>query len=191
MAPSTGLLRHSKEGSLQRPLDWGQRKALEKIDADLAARARARTAALAAGRIGLAEGGPWLLLASGEPGPVRAGRKPTWFVNGRGMTFTVIPGPVEFVMGSPASEQGHYPNETQHRRRIGRTYALATKAVTVAQWKQFLKERPRMPQNYGPQYSPQEDCPINGVNWFMAAAYCNWLSEKEGIPREQWCYPEK
>jgi formylglycine-generating enzyme required for sulfatase activity len=20
--------------------------------------------------------------------------------------------------------------------------------------------------------------------------YCNWLSEKEGIPREQWCYPE-
>jgi formylglycine-generating enzyme required for sulfatase activity len=22
-----------------------------------------------------------------------------------------------------------------------------------------------------------------------AAAYCNWLSQREGIPREQWCYP--
>ena len=159
MAPSTGLLRHSKEGSLQRPLDWGQRKALEKIDADLAARARARTAALAAGRIGLAEGGPWLLLASGEPGPVRAGRKPTWFVNGQGMTFMVIPGPVEFTMGAPASEQqAPRLDVTQHRRRIGRTYALATKAVTVAQWKQFLKERPRMSPDYGPDYSPEEDC---------------------------------
>ena len=24
--------------------------------------------------------------------------------------------------------------------------------------------------------------------WFLAARYCNWLSEQEGIPREQWCY---
>jgi formylglycine-generating enzyme required for sulfatase activity len=24
--------------------------------------------------------------------------------------------------------------------------------------------------------------------WFEAAAYCNWLSEQEGIDREQWCY---
>jgi formylglycine-generating enzyme required for sulfatase activity len=134
-----------------------------------------------------------LLLATGEPAPVRAGREraPSWFVNGQGMTFTLIPGPVEFDMGSPASEKGHRLYETRHRRRIGRTYALATKAVTVAQWKQFLKERPGMPQDYGPEYSREEGCPINGVNWFMAAAYCNWLSEKEGVPKEQWCYPGK
>jgi formylglycine-generating enzyme required for sulfatase activity len=24
--------------------------------------------------------------------------------------------------------------------------------------------------------------------WFEAAAYCNWLSEQDGIGREQWCY---
>jgi hypothetical protein len=29
------------------------------------------------------------------------------------------------------------------------------------------------------------------VSWFDAAAYCNGLSKKEGIPKEQWCYPEK
>jgi formylglycine-generating enzyme required for sulfatase activity len=26
------------------------------------------------------------------------------------------------------------------------------------------------------------------VTWYDAAAYCNWLSEQEGIPKEQWCY---
>jgi len=27
-----------------------------------------------------------------------------------------------------------------------------------------------------------------GVSWFGAAAYCNWLSKQEGLPKEQWCY---
>ena len=26
------------------------------------------------------------------------------------------------------------------------------------------------------------------MTWYEAAAYCNWLSQKEGIPEEQWCY---
>jgi formylglycine-generating enzyme required for sulfatase activity len=26
------------------------------------------------------------------------------------------------------------------------------------------------------------------VNWYDAAAYCNWLSEQEKIPKDQWCY---
>ncbi len=26
------------------------------------------------------------------------------------------------------------------------------------------------------------------MTWYDAAAYCNWLSEQEGIPKEQWCY---
>ena len=27
-----------------------------------------------------------------------------------------------------------------------------------------------------------------GVSWYDAAAYCNWLSEQEGLPKDQWCY---
>ena len=30
--------------------------------------------------------------------------------------------------------------------------------------------------------------PANIVTWYDAAAYCNWLSEQEGIPKTQWCY---
>ena len=26
------------------------------------------------------------------------------------------------------------------------------------------------------------------ILWYDAAAYCNWLSREEGLPREQWCY---
>lgn len=29
---------------------------------------------------------------------------------------------------------------------------------------------------------------MNRVSWYRAAEYCNWLSEQEGIPEDQWCY---
>src|SRR5262249_22557499 len=62
---------------------------------------------------------------------------PRWYVNGQGQTFVVIPGPVEFTMGSPLSEADRFANEVRHRRRIGRTFALAAKAVTVEQYRRF------------------------------------------------------
>jgi formylglycine-generating enzyme required for sulfatase activity len=27
------------------------------------------------------------------------------------------------------------------------------------------------------------------VDWYTAAAYCNWLSKEERVPPTQWCYP--
>ncbi len=29
---------------------------------------------------------------------------------------------------------------------------------------------------------------MTGVDWYQGANYCNWLSEQEGLPAEQWCY---
>jgi len=29
------------------------------------------------------------------------------------------------------------------------------------------------------------------VTWYMAAAYCNWLSDREGLPQKEWCYEPK
>jgi formylglycine-generating enzyme required for sulfatase activity len=73
--------------------------------------------------------------------------------------------------------------ERRHRRRIARSFAIATKEVTVGQFQLF---RPKHEYNKG--YSPSADHPVNMVKWFDAAAYCNWLSAREGIPEDQWCY---
>jgi formylglycine-generating enzyme required for sulfatase activity len=113
--------------------------------------------------------------------------KPQWYLNGEGQTMVVLPEPVPFRMGSPPSEAGHQPKEQLHRRRIGRTFALAAKPVTLEQFKRCHKNY-RKGTEYYPQYAPTEDCPVHGTDWYSAAGYCNWLSEQEGIPPEQWCY---
>ena len=43
-----------------------------------------------------------------------------------------------------------------------------------------------MPSN--DRYSPDPKGPMNHVSWYHAAAYCNWLSQQEGLPKDQWCY---
>jgi formylglycine-generating enzyme required for sulfatase activity/serine/threonine protein kinase len=115
--------------------------------------------------------------------------KHRWCVNGQGQTFTLIEGPVEFLMGSPETEAGRDDDETQHRKRIPRSFALATKPVTVAEFRQFLAANPAVRHNYTARYNPDDDGPILSVTWFEAAQYCNWLSKEEGIPQDQWCYP--
>src|SRR5262245_58958065 len=63
---------------------------------------------------------------------------PQWYVNGQGQTIVVIPGPVEFVMGSPLTEGERRGDELQHKRRIARSFALAATAVTKEQFLRFL-----------------------------------------------------
>src|SRR5262249_15777180 len=97
------LLRHGKEGPVARPLDWGQRKELERIDRALATKAS-----------------PVLT----GPGGKR------WYVNSQGQTMVLIPGPVEFGMGSSLSDPERFDDERPHLRRIPRSYALASRPVT-------------------------------------------------------------
>jgi formylglycine-generating enzyme required for sulfatase activity len=110
-------------------------------------------------------------------------KAPQWYVNGQGQTMVAVPGPVKFLMGSPLAEQGRQAGELLHMRRITRTFALAAKPVTVAQYRRF-------DNGYAvpPEYAGGPDLPAVNVDWYMAASYCNWLSEREGIPRDQWCY---
>ena len=109
---------------------------------------------------------------------------PQWYVNGQSQTMVVIPGPVEFVMGSPTTEVDRRDEEPQHKKRIGRTFALAATPVTK---EQFLRFRPTFMHNEFKRY-PEPTCPIGGVVWYEAATYCNWLSQQEGLPAEQWSY---
>jgi formylglycine-generating enzyme required for sulfatase activity len=111
---------------------------------------------------------------------------PRWYVNGQGQTMVVIPGPVEFVMGSPPTEAGRHDDEIQHQKRIGRTFALCAKPVTVEQYRRFESGDPLTAEHIR-----TAGFPVVGISWFMAAKYCNWLSKGEGIPEDQWCYEIK
>jgi formylglycine-generating enzyme required for sulfatase activity len=129
-------------------------------------------------------------LATGE---VKGDRQ--WYVTARqGHTLAVIRNPAEFTMGSPKHEPGRRPGETPHRRHIPRSFAIATKEVTARQFREFLKANPGVSHDWGPteKFAPDaesDDGPVIGVTWFAAAQYCRWLSEREGIPKEQECYP--
>lgn len=114
---------------------------------------------------------------------------PQWYVDGQGNTLVVIKGPVSFQMGSPRSEVGrqddiyHQDIEHQHEHRIGRTFALANKSIAIEQYWRFKKD-----DELGTKYTRMAELPVIRVSWIEAAAYCNWLSEQEGIPKEEWCY---
>jgi formylglycine-generating enzyme required for sulfatase activity len=119
-------------------------------------------------------------------GPV-GGRR--WYVNGQGQTFAVILGAVTVDMGSPPDEADRQ-NEPIVHRHIGRSFAVATTPVTLEQFDRSLRDRGKGPHTtYTKQYCPSPDCPAIGINWFMAAEYCRWLSEREGVAEDQMCFP--
>ena len=110
-----------------------------------------------------------------------------WFVNSLGQTFAVIDGPVEFMMGSPPSEPERDSDERSHRVIIPRRFAIATKEVSKEQWDAFVKKHPEwaLDAEFVNKWSPDPKGPMVGFSWYIAAAFCNWLSEQEGLPK---CY---
>src|SRR5262249_4181154 len=147
------LLRHKDEGPTARALDWGQADRLAKIDEELRdSRGGAR------------------------------GQAVGWYVNRQGQTVGMVKGPVEFRRAWPPWEPGrHADSERRHVQEIEKDFAIASAPVTEAQYRRFLRDNPDLQPNHpGPLTS--EGLPIRGVTWFAAVRYCNWLSNKEGIP---------
>ena len=112
-----------------------------------------------------------------------------WYLTKEGQqTMVVLDVTEPFLMGSPVTEAERAGgptglNEIRHRRLIGRRFAIASHEVTVAQFERF-----RSDHDFNRIYSREADAPANLINWYDAAAFCNWLSEEEKIPRDQWCY---
>ncbi len=108
-----------------------------------------------------------------------------WCVNGQAHTMVVIPDAGKpFTMGSPLGEVGREGIESQHQKRIPRTFAIAAKPVTVEQYRKFdFRNSPARAE-----FVRMADLPVVAKSWSEAAAYCNWLSQQEGVDPRQWCY---
>ncbi|MEM7457352.1 MAG: protein kinase [Planctomycetota bacterium] len=114
-----------------------------------------------------------------------------WYVNSQGQTFAIV-NVCDFQMGSPDSEPGRANQETLHLRRMDRRLAAATTEITREQWRQFYEDNPDVSDLENTptllQVSHTDDSPMVVMTWYEAAAYCNWLSQVEGIEEDQWCY---
>jgi predicted Ser/Thr protein kinase len=118
-----------------------------------------------------------------------------WVVNSQGQCYAVVSAPAR---SGPTGAKGRRAAEYQ--------FALATKEVTPYQFRRFVNWIRTSKHSYSPLLvvdsirwndpyailgpAGRGDGPALGILWHEAAAYCNWLSQQDGIPKDQWCYME-
>lgn len=144
------------------------------------------------------------LYASFKPGQVLQDR--FLDIAGTAPALVVIPAG-QFVMGSPADEEGHQDSEEPQRRiRVDIGFALGQSEVTVGQFRQFaaaadyvsdaersgaatiydessgrLAERRGMTwRNAYDGSKARDNLPVVNVSWNDAMAYLGWLSQHTG-----------
>ena len=84
-----------------------------------------------------------------------------------------------FTMGSPPDEWGRRDDETQHEVTLTRDFEIQTTEVTQGQFQEVMGYNPSRYTSCG------RVCPVENMSWFVSAAYCNALSEIDGLAR---CY---
>lgn len=80
--------------------------------------------------------------------------------------------PGTFTMGSPAAEPCRDTNETSHKVTLTRRFQILSTEVTQKQFAGLM--------GYQPFSSCGSGCPVSGISWHEAAAYCNALSRQKG-----------
>jgi formylglycine-generating enzyme required for sulfatase activity len=81
----------------------------------------------------------------------------------------------EFLMGSPGSDSSARSDEKpQHRVRITRPFYLGTTEVTQEQYPAVTGTKPS-------HFNASGGSPVENVSWDEAIAFCNRLSERDGL----------
>ena len=75
-------------------------------------------------------------------------------------------------MGSPAGERQRHEDERAHRVALSPFY-LSPYEVTQAEYESVM--------GANPSHFTGDNLPVETVTWYDAAAYCNALSEREGL----------
>ena len=85
-----------------------------------------------------------------------------------------------FKLGASRREPGRRANEPLRDVVLGRPFYVATLEVSNLQFRRF--EASHSSGRVGAESLDLDDQPVVRVSWQQAAAYCNWLSQREGLP---------
>lgn len=109
----------------------------------------------------------------------KAAAIPRRIVTPQGQELVLVEGG-RFTMGSSRREPGRRSNEALREVEITKPFYISTTEVTNAWFRAFR------PKHYSGEVGgfglDGERQPVVAVTWDDAAAFCNWLSEKEGLP---------
>jgi formylglycine-generating enzyme required for sulfatase activity len=114
------------------------------------------------------------MLEPAKPPPRVAVEPLKGITNSIGMKLVLIPAG-EFLMGSPDSDEEALDRERpQHRVRITRAFYLGIYPVTQAQYREVTGSDPS-------DFVAGDNTAAEPVTWHDAIAFCNKLSEREGL----------
>jgi formylglycine-generating enzyme required for sulfatase activity len=113
------------------------------------------------------------------PLETRTDKFPPTIKSATGYVLNLMP-PGTYQIGSARRDPGRRTNETQREVKLVRLFYMGVTEVTNAEFRQFHSDH-----NSGLIKDRTLDLdkhPVVSVAWSDAAAYCNWLSAKDGLP---------
>ena len=113
-----------------------------------------------------------------EAQAVRA-RTPRKVTTSQGADLILVE-PGDFKMGAPRREQGRRPNESERQVRLTRRFYIADREVTNSQYRAFSAQHTSGAETF--RELGIGDHPAVMVSWADAVAFCNWLSDQDGLP---------
>ena len=87
----------------------------------------------------------------------------------------------DFKMGAGRREPGRKANEIEKRVRLTRHFFLASKEISNADYKKY--DPSHNSGTFGRAFLNDPETPVVNVSWESAILFCNWLSERDGIPK--------
>jgi formylglycine-generating enzyme required for sulfatase activity len=116
------------------------------------------------------------LLAAGE---ARVAGLPPRRTTALGQELVLVPGG-RFTMGSGRREPGRRSNETERTVVLQRPFYLARLQVTNREFREFRADH--LSGIFKDESLDLDRQPAVRVTWQDAAAFCNWLSARDGLP---------
>ena len=105
---------------------------------------------------------------------------PKFITTGQGQELKLIV-PGKITLGARRNEPGRRSNEVIREIKLERLYYLGSKEVSNREFEAFNSSHDSGTWGRSALYGA--NLPVANVSWDQAVEYCNWLSEKDGLPK--------